>query len=104
MLAQRPLAPSDEATASGDYSVDMTPHAERALFDLPPDTLYLDTAAHAPMLHAAREAGMAALARGNRPWTPDATAWEARVEQARARAAGGFDGDAVGVEFIPSVG
>jgi selenocysteine lyase/cysteine desulfurase len=103
MLAQRPLAPSDEATASGDYSVDMTPHAERALFDLPPDTLYLDTAAHAPMLHAAREAGMAALARGNRPWTPDATAWEARVEQARARAAGWFDGDAEEVAFIPSV-
>lgn len=75
----------------------------RALFDLPERGLYLDTAAHAPMLRRARDAGVAALAAGNRPWTPDAPAWEARVEHARALAAAWFDGDPEAVAFVPSV-
>lgn len=85
----------------------------RALFDLPargPSAaclprpgVYLDTAAHAPMLRAARDAGIAALAAGNRPWTPDAPAWEARVERARALAASWFDGEPDAVAFVPSV-
>ena len=77
--------------------------AWRALFELPPRAVYLDTAAHAPMLHAVREAGIAALASGNRPWTPAADAWEARTQQARALAAHWFDGDADAVAFVPSV-
>src|SRR6478672_3538259 len=77
--------------------------AWRALFDLPPRAVYLDTAAHAPMLHAVREAGIAALASGNRPCTPDADAWEARTQQARTLAAHWFDGDADAVAFVPSV-
>ncbi|MFL6591876.1 MAG: aminotransferase class V-fold PLP-dependent enzyme [Luteimonas sp.] len=75
----------------------------RALFALPGQGLYLDTAAHAPMLRSARDAGIAALADGNRPWTPDAPAWEARVERARALAADWFDGDADAIAFVPSV-
>jgi len=79
----------------------------RALFDLPARGLpgsgvYLDTAAHAPMLRTARDAGVAALAGGNRPWTPDAPAWEARVERARALAAAWFDGVADAIAFVPS--
>src|SRR6478735_6694742 len=77
--------------------------AWRALFDLAPRGVYLDTAAHAPMLRAARDAGTAALASGNRPWTPDADAWEARTEHARTLAAHWFDGDADAVAFVPSV-
>jgi len=75
----------------------------RALFDLPPRAVYLDTAAHAPMLRAARDAGTAALASGNRPWMPDEGAWEARTEHARTLAAHWFDGDADAVAFVPSV-
>src|SRR5207342_1518329 len=75
----------------------------RALFDLPPHAVYLDTAAHAPMLRAARDAGTAALVSGNRPWMPDEDAWEARTEHARTLAAHWFDGDADAVAFVPSV-
>ena len=80
----------------------------RALFDLPARGLpvsgvYLDTAAHAPMLRSARDAAVAALASGNRPWTPDTPAWEARVERARTLAADWFDGDADAIAFVPSV-
>ena len=75
----------------------------RALFVLPAQGLYLDTAAHAPMLRSVHDAGAAALASGNHPWTPDACAWEARVEQARALAAAWFDGEPDAVAFVPSV-
>lgn len=81
----------------------MAATAWRALFDLPPRAVYLDTAAHAPMLRAARDAGIAALASGNRPWTPDEDAWDARTERARTLAADWFDGDADAIAFIPSV-
>jgi selenocysteine lyase/cysteine desulfurase len=79
------------------------PHAWRSSFDLPPDTLYLDTAAHAPLLRCVREAGSAALARSNAPWMPDAATWDACVERVRALVAAWFDGSAHGVAFIPSV-
>lgn len=79
------------------------PHAWRSSFDLPPDALYLDTAAHAPLLHGVREAGAGALARSNAPWLPETATWDASVERVRALAAGWFDGSAHGVAFIPSV-
>jgi selenocysteine lyase/cysteine desulfurase len=88
------------ALAPGD--LDSTPSRWRSAFDLPAESLYLDTAAHAPMLRAVRDAGVAALAQGNRPWLPDAQAWDERVDRARAAAAHWFDGDADGVAFVPS--
>ena len=88
--------------ASADNASDVTLSPWRAAFDLAPGVLYLDTAAHAPMLRCVRDAGVAALQQGNRPWTPDAQAWDARVERARALAADWFDGDADGVAFVPS--
>jgi selenocysteine lyase/cysteine desulfurase len=85
-----------------DSEPDSAPSRWRTAFDLPPGVVYLDTAAHAPMLHSVRDAGVAALEQGNRPWTPDAQAWDARVDRARASAAHWFDGDADGIAFIPS--
>jgi selenocysteine lyase/cysteine desulfurase len=102
-----------DARRPGRYSAAMSaistvpgpgkPQAWRSSFDLPPDTLYLDTAAHAPLLRCVREAGSAALARSNAPWMPDSGTWEACVDRVRALAAAWFDGDAHGVAFIPSV-
>jgi len=110
---ERPLARGDERPAAPIKVRPMSHPADtdgdwRALFDLPArgqpvSSVYLDTAAHAPMLRSARDAGVAALAGGNRPWTPDAPAWEARVERARALAAAWFDGDADAIAFVPSV-
>ena len=88
--------------ASPDSGPGGTPSPWRAAFALAPDVLDLDTAAHAPLLCCARDAGVAALEQGNRPWTPDPQAWAARVEAARAAAAHWFDGDADGVAFVPS--
>jgi selenocysteine lyase/cysteine desulfurase len=77
--------------------------APRSSFDLPPDVLYLDTAAHAPLLRDVRDAGADALARSNAPWLPDAGTWDDCIERVRALAAAWFDGNAHGVAFIPSV-
>ena len=81
---------------------DSAPSRWRTAFDIRPDTLYLDTAAHAPMLCSVRDAGIAALTACDRPWMPDAQAWGERVDRARAMAAHWFDGDADGVAFVPS--
>jgi selenocysteine lyase/cysteine desulfurase len=81
---------------------DVTDESVRAAFVQPVHPLYLDTAAHAPLLRAVRDAGIAAVAQGNRPWMPDAQAWDARIERARAAAAHWFDDDADGVAFVPS--
>ena len=88
--------------ASPDSGPGGMPSPWRAAFALAPGVLYLDTAAHAPLLRSVRDAGVAALEQGNRPWTPDSQAGDARVEAARASAAHWFDGDADGVAFVPS--
>jgi selenocysteine lyase/cysteine desulfurase len=79
------------------------PPAWPSAFDLPPGALYLDSAAHAPLLRGVRDAAAAALAGSNAPWMPDAATWDACVERVRALAAAWFDGNAHGVAFIPSV-
>ena len=79
------------------------PQAWRSQFDLPSGALYLDTAAHAPMVRSVLAAGTAALARSHAPWKMDPATFDANVEHLRALAAGWFDGDAHGVAFIPSV-
>lgn len=71
-----------------------------ALFALPRDMLYLDSAAHGPPLRAVREAAAAALQRSTTSWF--GARWRDDVERVRALAAGLFDGDAEAVAFIPS--
>lgn len=77
------------------------PETLRALFALPDDLLYLDSAAHGPPLRAVREAGAAALQRSTTSWFGGGQ-WRADVERVRTLAAGLFDGDSDALAFVPS--
>jgi selenocysteine lyase/cysteine desulfurase len=72
------------------------------LFCLPPGVLYLDTAAHAPMLRSVRQAALDALDAGIAPWRLTDADWEASIGRVRAMAADCFDGDADSVALVPS--
>lgn len=73
------------------------------LFLLPPDGLYLDTAAHGPRLRTVQAAAEHALAGSTRPWAARWDDWAAQVERVRALAAALFDGIADAVALVPSV-
>ena len=55
--------------------------SDRALFDVPPEIAYFNTANLSPHLHAVREAGEAALRKRGRPWTISAQDWFTDVER-----------------------
>lgn len=81
------------------------PHAATpSAFLLPPDGLYLDTAAHGPRLRAVQAAALAALEAGARPWQAHWDAWEAQVERVRELASRLFDGNPDAVALVPSAG
>jgi hypothetical protein len=58
---------------------------DRALFDVPPEIAYFNTANLSPHLHAVREAGEAALRKRGRPWTISAQDWFTDVERSGRR-------------------
>ncbi len=82
----------------------MQPSSWREHFLLPADTLYLDTAAHAPRLARVQQAAHEALAHIAAPSPAVWCAWIAQIERVRMLAAGLFDGDADAVALVPSVG
>ncbi|MEO6154490.1 MAG: aminotransferase class V-fold PLP-dependent enzyme [Thermomonas sp.] len=73
----------------------------RALFALPNDMLYLDSAAHGPPLKAVRSAALAALQLSTTSWL-GGTHWRGDVERVRALAARLFDGDADAIAIVSS--
>ena len=73
----------------------------RALFALPDDMLYLDSAAHGPPLKAVRSAALVALQNSTTSWL-GGSGWREDVERVRALAARLFDGDANAIAMIPS--
>ena len=77
------------------------PSTLRALFALPEDMLYLDSAAHGPPLKTVRTAALAALQQSTTSWLGGAH-WRDDVERVRALAARLFDGDADAIAMIPS--
>ncbi len=86
--------------ASNTSPLDLS-HAADA-FALPPDSCYLDCAAHGPPLRARLAAGHAALDAAT-PWTQSFAAWEAQIERLRDSAARAlFAGDVDGVALVPS--
>ncbi len=77
------------------------PSQLRALFALPEDMLYLDSAAHGPPLKAVRAAALAALQQSTTSWLGGAR-WRDDVERLRALAARLFDDDADAIAMVPS--
>ena len=75
---------------------------DRALFDVPPEIAYFNTANLSPHLHAVREAGEAALRRRGRPWTITAQDWFTDVERLRELFGGLVGATADGVALVPA--
>jgi selenocysteine lyase/cysteine desulfurase len=76
--------------------------SQRALFDLPRETAYLNCAYMSPLLRCAVEAGAAALARKARPWTIRPADFFAETERARELFARLIGADAAGVAIVPA--
>lgn len=75
----------------------------RALFALPENMLYLDSAAHGPPLRSVRSAGIQALQRSTTSWFGGGQ-WREDVERVRALAAQLFDDDDDAIAMVPSAG
>lgn len=75
---------------------------DRALFDVPPEIAYFNTANLSPHLHAVREAGASALRRRGRPWTITPQDWFTDVERLRELFGGLVGADAEGVALVPA--
>src|SRR5512132_2813873 len=75
---------------------------DRALFDVPPEIAYFNTANLSPHLHTVREAGAAALRRRSRPWTITPEHWFSDVERLRELFGGLVGAPADGVALVPA--
>jgi len=76
--------------------------SQRHLFDVPADVAYFNCASIGPMLHAARAAATAALARRARPWTISQRDWFTDPERRRGLFAQLIGADADGVALVPA--
>jgi selenocysteine lyase/cysteine desulfurase len=77
--------------------------SQRALFDIPHDTCYLNAASYSPLPHRTLEAGRAAVGRKGNPWKLEASFANAQHERARAAAARLIHADTADIALIPSV-
>jgi selenocysteine lyase/cysteine desulfurase len=92
-----------EATATSDsiFRPELLP-GQRAVFNVPSDVAYFNTANLGPQLNAVRAAGEAALERRGRPWTISAADWFVEVERLRTLFAQMVRADAEGVALVPA--
>jgi selenocysteine lyase/cysteine desulfurase len=77
--------------------------SQRALFDMPRDICYLNSASYSPLPLRTQEAGRAAMGRKGRPWTLDASFANGQHERARTAAARLIQADAADIALIPSI-
>jgi selenocysteine lyase/cysteine desulfurase len=77
--------------------------SQRALFEIPRDICYLNSASWTPLPRRTLEAGRAAVGRKGTPWTLDADFANAQHERARAAAARLIHADASDIALIPSI-
>ena len=80
----------------------MTLPCQRALFDIPRDVAYLNTAYMGPLMREAVAAGDAGLRRKARPWTLTPGDFFGEPDEARRLFAGLVGADADGVALVPS--
>lgn len=79
-----------------------TIQAQRPLFDIPADVSYFNCAGLAPLLHSARAAGEAALARRGQPWLIDNAQWFEAPDERRSLFARLLGVDPDGVALVPA--
>ena len=77
--------------------------SQRALFDLPRDICYLNSASFSPLPLRSQEAGRAAVGRKARPWTLDPSFAFGQYERARQAAARLIDAEARDIALISSI-
>jgi selenocysteine lyase/cysteine desulfurase len=77
--------------------------SQRALFDIPRDICYLNSASFSPLPFQVQEAGRAAVGRKGRPWRLDPTLANAQYERARAAAARLIHADPADVALVPAI-
>jgi selenocysteine lyase/cysteine desulfurase len=77
--------------------------SQRALFEMPRDICYLNSASYSPLPLRTLEAGRAAVGRKGTPWTLDASFAHQQHERARAAAAQLIHAEPADVALIPSI-
>jgi selenocysteine lyase/cysteine desulfurase len=77
--------------------------SQRALFEMPRDICYLNSASWSPLPLKTLEAGRAAVGRKGQPWTLDAGFANGQHERARTAAARLIGADPADVALIPSI-
>ena len=76
--------------------------SQRHLFDIPREVAYLNAASRGPLPRRSAEAGQAALARVQRPWTVGSEAFFTEPEEARPLVGRLLGSDGEGVAIIPA--
>jgi selenocysteine lyase/cysteine desulfurase len=77
--------------------------SQRALFEMPRDICYLNSASYSPLPLRTQEAGRAAVGRKGTPWTLEPGFANQQHERARAAAARLIHADAADMALIPSI-
>jgi selenocysteine lyase/cysteine desulfurase len=77
--------------------------SQRALFEIPRDICYLNSASYSPLPRRTLEAGRAAVGRKGTPWTLEASFAHQQHERARAAAARLIHAEPADVALIPSI-
>jgi selenocysteine lyase/cysteine desulfurase len=77
--------------------------SQRAVFEMPRNICYLNSASYSPLPLRTQEAGRAAVGRKGTPWTLDARFANDQHERARAAAARLINADPADIALIPSV-
>jgi selenocysteine lyase/cysteine desulfurase len=77
--------------------------SQRALFEMPRDICYLNSASYSPLPLRTQDAGRAAVGRKGTPWTLDTDFANGQHERARTAAARLIHADPADIALIPSV-
>jgi selenocysteine lyase/cysteine desulfurase len=77
--------------------------SQRALFEMPRDICYLNSASYSPLPRRTLEAGRTAVGRKGTPWTLDASFAHQQHERARTAAARLIHAEPADVALIPSI-